>query len=250
MERFHRAIEALGNAPEKAAAEFRALLAIHPDDIDTLHHLALAVKYCGNDDEAIHHWTRAVGVGLSALPDSFYFGCDRLEWGSLPNRPFLRAYYGAALGLLEQGLPGEAATALWNLLDLNPRDNQGARLLLVRTYFGLRRPGDVLRVCERFETVDPELLFGRALALIQLGRLRDAEAAYAEAAEACPHVHDELLKTRHPRPAEMHPGYVTAGGADEAFSYWEAFGKHWKGTRGALAMARRHGNTGRALRAI
>lgn len=35
----------------------------------------------------------------------------------------------------------------------------------------------------------------------------------------------ELLKTRHVRPVEEHPGYM--GGTEEAFDYWERNRMHW-----------------------
>jgi tetratricopeptide (TPR) repeat protein len=211
----------------------------NPDEIDLRHHLALALKYLDQDDEALKQWTTAVGAGMKALPAGFCFGRDRLEWGWLENRPFLRAYHGLADALMDEGMMGEAAVILNNILDLNPNDNQGVRMILIQCGFLLKRPGDVLRVCERYPAADPDLMYGKALALLQLGREEEAEAAYSEAADAWPKVHQELLKSRHTQPKEMRPGFVTVGGADQAFVYWEEYGQFWKDTRGALAMARR-----------
>lgn len=242
LDRFDEAVELLGDDPEKAAAEFRALLMLRAEALDVRHHLAIALQYLDRDDEALEEWTKAVGAGMRALPPGFCFGRDRLEWGWLENRPFLRAYHGLATALIGEGLLGEAAVTLNNILDLNPNDNQGARMVLVACCFGLRRPGDVLRACERYPEDGPDLQFGKALALLQLGRVGEAEAEYQKAATFWPRVHEELLKTRHTRPKEMHPGFITVGGADEAFAYWEEYGDHWKETRGALAMAKRMGS--------
>ncbi len=256
FDRFDMAVELLGEDPARAAVAFRALLKDGSGGMDVHHHLAIALQRLGRHDEAMEQWTRAVGIGFSALPASFFFGRDKLEWGWLQNRPFLRAYHGLATALMEDGLLGEAAVILNNILDLNPNDNQGVRMLLVSCGFGLRRPGDALRVCERYPDDAPDLRFGRALALFQLDRPDEAEAAYRDAAAEWPRVHEELLKTRHTRPKEMHPGYITVGGADQAFAYWEEYGEFWKGTRGALAMARRAepgrkaGKRGRKLEAI
>jgi tetratricopeptide (TPR) repeat protein len=250
------AIDLLGSDPAKAAAELRALLTRNPDDIDLRHHRAMALERLGQDEEAFGLWSSAVRLGVSALPRNFYFGCDRLEWGWSKNRPFLRAYHGLAAALVKQMMVGEAVAILNNILDLNPRDNQGVRMMLVGLYFGIRRPGNVLRVCEGYPDDGPELQFGRSLALHQLGEPDEADAAYREAAAAWPRVHEELLKTRHTRPKEMQPGDITMGSTGEAFAYWELYGEHWKDTHGALAMARRAepgkeaGKRGRKLEAI
>jgi tetratricopeptide (TPR) repeat protein len=239
LDRFDDAIELLAEDPARAERAFRALVGRNPGAIDLRHHLAIALKYQDRSDEALEQWTRAAGAGIQALPPEFVFGRDRLEWGWLQNRPFLRAYHGVALALEEEGMLGEAQVIFNNILDVNPNDNQGVRMTLARCSFALRRPGDVLRVCERYPEDGPDLRFGKALALFQLGQEREAEAAYRIGAQACPHVHQELLKTRHTRPKETHPGYITVGGADEAFAYWEAYGEFWKSTPGALAMAGR-----------
>lgn len=241
LDRFDAAIELLGEDPAGAAREFRVLLKRNPDALDLRHHLALALQELEQGDEALHQWTLAVGAGLKALPSGFFFGRDRLEWGWLENRPFLRSYHGLADALMDEGMLGEAVMILNNILDLNPNDNQGVRMILVQCCFGVRRPGDVLRVCERYPEADPDLMFGKALALFQLGQTMEAEKAYQEAAQAWPRVHDELMKSRHTRPRDMRPGYITVGGADQAFAYWEEYGRFWKDTRGALAMARRSG---------
>ena len=241
MDRFHAAIESLesDDDPAPAVARFEALLAAYPDDIDVRHHLALVLQLLGRNDEALEHWTAAVAMGMNGLPPRFYFGLDRIEWGWLQNRPFLRACHGLAAALLEEGVMGEAVTLLANVLDLNPNDNQGVRNLLARCWFDLRRPGEVHRLSERYPGAGPELMYGRALAHLQLGQSDAAEAAFREASSAWPRVHRELLKSRHTRPPQAFPGYITVGGEDQAYAYWEEFGPHWKGTRGALALARR-----------
>jgi tetratricopeptide (TPR) repeat protein len=238
LDQFDVSIELLGTDPDKAAKAFRSLLTANPHAIDVRHHLAIAHQLMGRDDEAMAEWTRAVELGSDALPPGFTYGLDRLAWGWLPNRPFLRALHGLTTALRDEGLLGEAILIYNNLLDLNPDDNQGVRMELVSACFAVRRPADVLRVCERYPDDMPDLVFGKALALFQLGREEEAEAAYREAAQAWPLVHAELLKTRHTEPPLM-SGFISMGGADQAFAYWEEHGPFWKATRGALAMARR-----------
>jgi tetratricopeptide (TPR) repeat protein len=239
MDRFHAAIELLEQDPASSIPRLRALLDAYPDDIDVRHHLAIALDVEGDEDGAMEQWTEAVGLGLAAFPRELCFGRDRLEWGWLQNRPFLRAYLGLATALLEHGLIGEAVVILNNILDLNPNDNQGVRNILVSCWFALRRPGEVLRLSDRYPDSDPDLMFGRALAHLQLGQKEKAEKALRAAASAWPLVHKELLKSRHPQPKSRFPGYITVGGEDQAYAYWSEYKEHWKGTRGALALAKR-----------
>jgi hypothetical protein len=81
----------------------------------------------------------------------------------------------------------------------------------------------------------PEVAYGRALALFQLGRDHDATTALKEAVRWRPRVAAELLKTRHRRPLSPIPGFITVGGADEAYAYWQHNGRFWEETEGALA---------------
>jgi len=238
MDRFHAAIELLEEDPAASIPKLQTLVKAHPDDIDVRHHLAIALDSQGDEDGAMEQWTKAVGIGFAAFPRDLCFGRDRLEWGWLQNRPFLRAYLGLGMALLGQGLLGEALVILNNVLDLNPTDNQGVRDILVSSWFAVRRPGEVLRLYDRYPDSGPDLMFGRALAHLQLGEKHEAEAALRAAAAAWPLVHRELLKTKHTPPKQRFPGYITVGGEDQAYVYWTEYGEYWKATRGALALAR------------
>ena len=126
-----------------------------------------------------------------------------------------------------------------NIIALNPGDNQGVRSLIVDCYFRLKRPLDVLRTCDLYPGDGMEgLVYGRTLALFQLDRMVEAERELRDAASYLPLIAKELAKKRHPRPEELYPGYVTHGGADQAYSYWEDYGPFWKATPGALEWVR------------
>ena len=106
----------------------------------------------------------------------------------------------------------------------------------VEALFTLRRPEEVLKVCNAYpEDAMPETLYGRALALFQMGRLEPATNALREAIRFLPLVAKELLKRKHRRPPSLFPGTVAWGGPDEAYAYWECQGKFWEDTPGALA---------------
>ncbi len=163
-------------------------------------------------------------------------GEDLLEWCVIENRPFLRALYGYATALFDAGRL-DAAHLLFNqLLALNPNDNQGARGAAVATAFALERPDEVLRICNKFkDDVMVESLYGRALALLQLGRKRLAEKALAKAIGLSPFVAEELMSKKGRRSRKkVATSFITVGGVEEARDFRQRFGKYWEETEGAL----------------
>lgn len=76
---------------------------------------------------ALEHYLSGAAIGELSLPDPFD---GLLPRSALDNRPFLRALHGLALSLWRTRRYREAEAVLLNLLWLNPRDNQGARILL------------------------------------------------------------------------------------------------------------------------
>jgi tetratricopeptide (TPR) repeat protein len=217
-----------------ALAIFQDLLQRHPEHLDVRDSLAHVYEEIGQDDRAKPLLEEAVTLGRRAFPQAFRPG-DLLEWGWLENRPFLRCLCRLGLCYEREGRLEEALTIYQELLSLNPNDNQGVRALTVPVLFTLRRPNAVLQVCAAYpDDGTPEVAYGRALALFQLGRNHEAITALREAVRRRPRVAAELLKTRHRRPQSSIPGYITMGGADEAYEYWQHNGRFWGETEGAL----------------
>jgi len=225
---------------EEAEAGFRQLVADLPEFIDAWHHLAMLLEETGREDEAFLIWERTVKMGLDCFPDSFRRGSDLLMWSCLENRPFLRAYHGYGLELQERGRLEEALRIFEHMLELNPNDNQGIRGLAANLYFAFGRPQAVLELCTRYpDDITEELLYGRPLALLQLGGTEEAEQELDQAVEFYPLIAAELLKTRHPRPPEVRPDRVTLGGRDQAYYYYKSQGTYWKHTPGAMELLAR-----------
>lgn len=235
MEQFDRGVEFLEAGQLKEAERiFRATLAKMPEHLDARHHLALVLDERRRKAEARSVWDEAVKVGRAAFPAGFDPGQDRLEWGWLENRPFLRCLHGLAVACWEAGEVEQPLGLYRELLALNPNDNQGVRVVAVEALFELGRPGEVLALFERYpDDIMPELTYGRALALFSLGRRDEADRALRKAVAGSPLVAKELLKTKHRRPRSRFPGTVTVGGPDEAYDYWEHHGKFWQQTVGA-----------------
>lgn len=219
--------------------EYRALLAEYPEFIDVYQHLALLLDETGREEEALQLWREAVALGFGCLPESFSMGRDRLAWGYLDNRPFLRTYHSYGLWYLERGEVETALSIFSDILSLNPNDNQGVRGLVIQCYFGLGWPGRVLEVCGSYpDDIMESVLYGRPLALYQQGRQPEAKEALLEAIDHFPLIARELVKTRHRRPKDLRPDRITLGGADQAYYYWTEEGGFWKNTPGAIDLVR------------
>ena len=223
-----------GNFNE-AIAVFTRLIKELPEHLDAYHHLALTLQDAGRSREAADIWLCAVELAMQFFPERFDFTRHQLPWLELGNRPFLRAYHGLGLCLLDNGEVEAALEIFERLISLNPNDNQGARALVVRCRFTLHQPEGVLKVCRLYPGDGMEqLVYGRPLALFQLGRLKPATRALRQAVNLLPLIANELVKKRHRRPKGADPRYVTMGGADQAYGYWQDFGAHWLNTPGAL----------------
>ena len=215
---------------DEAERVFKGVLAEMPDHLDAIHHLAIVLSERDLIEQAHNLWVQAVGIGRKAFPREFELGGDRLEWGWLENRPFLRCLHGLALAKYDNGEVEEALRLFQELLSLNPNDNQGVRALAVIALFGLGRLEDVLKLTERYrDDILPEVLYGRALALFKLGRHRQATMALKEAVEELPLVRKELLKKRHRLPGKAMRDSIVVDGADQAYYYWEHSGRFWAG---------------------
>jgi tetratricopeptide (TPR) repeat protein len=240
MEEFHEALEHW-RVGDVAVAEdmYQDLVGEYPEFIDVHHHLALLFSETGRGKEAFRLWQEVVDMGLSCLPEAFEMGQHLLPWPFLENRPFLRAYHGLGLEYLARGRVEKALEMFENILAMNPGDNQGVRALVTDCGFRLKRPQDVLAACDRYPDDGMEqLMYGRALALYQLGRRDEAAEALDDAIELLPLVAKELTKKRHQRPKDLRQDYITYGGADQAYIYWMEQGQHWKDTPGAIEFVR------------
>jgi len=231
----------LMNSEHRDEAErlFERLIRHFPEFIDARHHLAMLLDAQGRKTEALRLWQEAVDLGFTCFPMVFRYGQDLLPWGWIDNRPFLRACHGFGLAYLERGNVGMALDLFRRILALCPDDNLGIRALVIDCYFSLKRPEEVLAVCLQYPG-DPmeHSLYGKALALFQVGRLDEARDALRRAVADFPLVAQELLKTRHRRPKSRVPGHIAHGGADQAYEYWREQGRFWNETPGALELVR------------
>ena len=240
FERFDQALDIWEKGHDEGAEKMlQAIVAECPNHIDAIHHLSLLYREQGKDVEAYIYCQAAVGIGLHALPRKFRWETARMEWGWLENRPFMRAYQNLAMWNLDNARYDEAIQIFGRLLSVNPNDNQGVRRILPKCWFEKNEISRILTHCRKYvDDVFPEILYSEALALACLGRSEEARTALEDCVVELPLVGRELLKKRHPRPKSRMEGYTTHGGADQAYEYWELFGKYWSESESALELLR------------
>jgi tetratricopeptide (TPR) repeat protein len=162
-----------------------------------------------------------------------------LPWPDTDNRPALRCLHAAHALAAERGDPGRAREHAELLLRLNPGDNHGVRAGLMNL---LLRDGDdeaALALAAAFEhDMLAEIPYGKVLALVRLGRLREAAEAARQAARMLPEVRRYLTRERAKRP-EIHDFGIRVGGKDQAWIYREAMRDVWLESPDALALITR-----------
>lgn len=239
QDEFDAVIDVMRSRPAFAKHRLQRLIQDFPEHVDARHHLALTWFWEGDWQTASGIWREGTEFVLRCLPDNFPAPEDRLLWSMLENRPFLRLYQGHGLGLLRTGKVHEALAVFENRLILNPADNQGNRALAIACHFALRNSKGVLSICKRYpQDALEQSVYGRPLALFQLGQIAQARKALEDAARYFPRIARELLKKRHSRPRNWNDERITIGGQDQAYSYWRNHGIFWEQTPGALAWLR------------
>lgn len=241
LDELEEGIEHIDSSPGYAERIFRGLLQRVPEFIDARHHLAFVYyrRTFGTHYQARDLWEEIVESLFAVLPSEFQLGRDRIRWGFLDNRPFLRGLHSLACLYLDWKDYPAAQVCLEEIMLLNPDDNQGCRGLLPECYFQRHRAPAVLELGERYrEDGMTDLLWGRILAHYQLGHLDDARELLLAAAEGQPNVFDIIAKGKKPR-GQRDPGrYIELGSVAEAKEYWFRYAPYWLATPGAIPFVR------------
>lgn len=162
---------------------------------------------------------------MNAFPDKFDIYKNKLEWGWLENRPFLRAYESKALFLLEKNKE-EALRYFKQLLIWNPNDNQGIREIVSDIYVIEGRWEDTIALAKKYPSnVNPSVGLGEALAYYKKGDVVTATKKLKSCIKYLPLCAKILLKEKPKKPKTEIPGYITVGGEDQAYEFWQSQGK-------------------------
>lgn len=225
-----------------AEHKFLGVIQQYPNHIDAIHHYSMFLEATGREIDAYLACRAAVSIGLQAIPSEFSWESSRLDWGSIANRPFLRAYHKLGLYCLRQDRFGESELIFSRLLSVSPNDNLGVRYMLPKVWFKLGKPEMVVSLCQKYDDSAPEISYSLALALVIQKQEYKASKALKQAIKEMPLVRKELLKKRHTRPKGMREGYISHGGADQAYAYWEEYGECWSSSISAMELLLGGGN--------
>jgi len=220
----------------RAEEKFLSVIEENPSHIDAIHHYSLFLESTGRGVEAYLACRAAVSIGLHAIPKEFSWEFSKISWGSLDNRPFMRAYHNLGLYSLRQGRLGEAEKIFSNLLAANPNDNLGVRYMLPKIWFISARPELVEALCNKYDEPAPEISYSLALSLCLQGKISSAKQAMETASLDMPLVRKELLKKRHPKPKHVQEGFIMHGGQDQAYTYWQEYGEFWSASPSAMEL--------------
>ena len=219
-----------------AESLLKNLITQKPLNIDALHHLSMLFDETSREVEAYLCCREAVRIGLDALTEKFDWKTSKLEWGILDNRPFMRAYHNLGLWHERRNEINSAIMVCSRLLSVCPNDNLGVRYLLPRLWLTKGDYLSIVRHCKKLEDdTAPEILYTYPLALFLMDEASKAVKLLKKAKQELPLVAKELRKIRHSKPkSNAMPGYITYGGEDQAYTYWQEYGNYWKGCERAM----------------
>jgi tetratricopeptide (TPR) repeat protein len=225
--------EAMDTRSAKRRTELaREALALWPDCADA--HLLLANESKDIAEEhvlvldAVEAGRRAVGGELDELV------AEGLVWLALETRPYMRALERLAQVEWMMGDRQAAIARGWEMLRLNPNDNQGIRYVLLERLLSAGSLADIERLFALYpDDASATWMFGRALHLFRSrGPNADANAALAAAKRADRHVLPYMLGER--EPLLEPPQYIGFGDETEAAAYAFDALELWLDAPGAL----------------
>jgi len=138
LEEFHTLSEYIGSDDLKAIDGLEKIVTkFQNSHIDGFNHLSMSYRNIGNYKESFFNATVAYLIGMNSFSDDFNHSKDKLNWGFIENRPFLRSLQILGLEFMYNGDLLRAEQLFKQLLIYNPNDNQGIRYLLTEIYYHL-----------------------------------------------------------------------------------------------------------------
>ncbi len=161
-------------------------------------------------------------------------GEPQLNWLMPENRPALRALSRLADMTITTGEPSESLRMAQRMIAINPRDNQGYRMIVMNQLIRESRDEEALQLAGNYpDDINPEVAFGKVLALFRLGRQKEAVEALGDSLEMLDKIPRYLIAKRVKKP-KLNPDGIMFGGDDQAWYYREEMRGVWQKTPGAL----------------
>jgi len=185
-------------------------------------------------DEAMMFYEQGVQAGEEIFGEEYFQENTGHFWGLIETRPYMRAKYGLAQSLLQLGKGKEAVQHFWEMLKLNPNDNQGIRYEL--SHILIKHNDDVgfKKLLSLYPDDDGiELVYNEALFFFnKYGESKKANEKLKYALNRNPHVVDYLLDSK--KVPQNIPDYYTLGSKEEAIVYVQEGKQNWNNTKGAI----------------
>lgn len=216
----------------------RQALKLSPDCADA--YALLADETARSPEEAVDLYEKAVAAGARFLGKEGFEQNVGSFWGVLETRPYMRVRFGLAAALWSTGKGEEAIEHLWDMLRLNPNDNQGARYVLLNWLLELGSDAQVEDLLDRYpDDAAAAWLYGRALhAFRSEGDKGHARSWRTRAKKENRHVAAYLVG-RKPLPNTL-PDLIGVGDEREAILCAAEQMEVWRKTPGALAWLDAH----------
>ncbi len=210
-------------------------LEICPDCADAY---VILAESAANPQEALNDYQQAVAAGERALGPAAMEESAGHFWGVIQTRPYMRAKMGLAHALADAGQPERAIDVWWEMLKLNPNDNQAVRHTLVSWLLLLDRDLDARSLVDQYDD-DSTATWEHSRALLAFRReagTDDSREALLAAARRNPFV-AKLLTDEEEMPSTR-PTYYSIGDRNEAALYVQSARCVWRSTPGALSWVK------------
>ncbi len=215
-----------------AVALARKALTISADCVDAYN--LLAEETTKSLEEALVLYRKGVEAGERVLGKEAFKDEVGYFWGLVETRPYMRARAGLAQSLWETGQPEEAVEHYWDLLRLNPTDNQGIRDLLMPGLIELGRDEDAEKLFKQYEE-DGMAVWMYSRTLLDFRKHGDSPTtnkSLKAALDENRHVPSYLLGRK--KIPNALPSYYGFGDDNEAVLYAYGNSAAWKATAGAM----------------
>jgi tetratricopeptide (TPR) repeat protein len=175
-----------------------------------------------------------VEAGERALGEDYFDDNTGHFWVLLETRPYMRALEGKANCLWKLKRKDEALNTYYEMLDLNPNDNQGVRYVLVDLLLSLNQEEDLDDLVREYKG-DPTAVWLYTEALLNFrknGASTTANRKLTKALEENEHVADYLIGKK--RIPGQQPASISFGEESEAIDYAANHLNYWRITPGAI----------------
>lgn len=209
-------------------------LELDPNNADIYNYLADIEP---DIEKALKLYEQGVKAGEKKLGKKIFKEDKGYFWGILETRPYMRSKAGLAECLAITGQGQEAIAIYWDMLDLNPNDNQGVRYNLSSLLLKL----EDFKAYEKLYKLYPDdggadWNYNRVLYYFKKGNMVKAKSQLQEAIKTNKHVIPYLAgKKRLPKNP---PEYIGFGDSREAVAYVMSNKELWETTEGSLEFLR------------